>query len=458
MCAAASGRSVWERRRLAALVAGGLLVAPCLARAQYVPDYFPAGVPGYDQQLGVTVVTRVQPLYVEPEVRVGSFLLKPTIDESTGYNSNVLGLSGGAGSWFLETKPSLQIHSDWSRNSLGASISADNTRYIHTPNQSATNWQAAIGGGYTIGRSELTLGYSHLELNERPTDLGAPPSSTPIPYTVDDLRSDYTFDLGRLKITPNLDFSQWRFGSTTSAFANVPKDQGFRDRDVIQGGGAFRYELSGKTSLLMVLQGANSQFVHPEPLLQPSLSQPPPLSSTSGTALVGIDYQYDGLWRYQLLVGGEVRSFAASQFATRVAPIAQGTVIWTPTGLTTVTASVLRTLQDPTEEGTSGYTYTRAQARVDHEYLRDVLLDGEVGIQNAAYQTGATQTEYAGRGGITWLLNRNLHLSLSYQYTKRIGAPSVVSAVGTVPVCNNCAVHLIMLQLHADLALVHEGG
>ena len=201
-------------RLRAGLAAAAVLLVPCLARAQYVPDYFPVGVPGYDRDMGVTVVTRVRPLYEEPGVRAGSFTLLPTLNELTGYNSNVLGLKGGPGSWFVETNPGLQVRSDWSRDALGASVSVDNFIYPQTSNQNATNWQAAIGGGYTIGRSDLTLAYAHLSLNERPTDIGAPPSSTPIPYNVDDVRSDYTFDLGALKITPNLEFSRWQFGST----------------------------------------------------------------------------------------------------------------------------------------------------------------------------------------------------------------------------------------------------
>lgn len=437
---AANGGQVGIAARLCTgLAAVAVLLLPCLARAQYVPDYFPTGVPGYNQDMGVTVVTRVRPLYAQPGIRAGSFTITPTLNESTGYNSNVVGLSGGPGSWFVETNPSVQIQSDWSRDSLGASFSADNFLYPDTPAQNATNWQAAIGGAYTIGRGNLTLAYGHFSLNERPTDVGAPPSSAPIPYTVDDVRGDYTFDLGRLKITPDLDFSLWRFGNTTIPTGNptiptgdptiliVPSDQSFRNRNVVLGGTTFRYELSGETSLLLVMQGTTSQFIKPEPGLFP------PLSSSSAMALGGIDYQYDGVWRYQLLAGVEVRTFVALAFATRTSPILQGTVIWTPSGLTTVTASALRTISDPTTEGSSGSNDTRLQLRVDHEYLRNVLLDGEAGVENAAYFQGGAQSGYYVGGGITWLINRNLRLSARYQFTERSSSSAVaVTAAGTV--------------------------
>ncbi len=417
-----------------------LLLAPTNARAQYVPNYFSPGVPGYGEQMGVTVVTRVRPLYEQPGVRFGDWIIHPNLDESTGYNSNVLGLQGGPSSWVVETNPSLQINSDWSRDSLGAAFSADNLQYPGSPNQDETNWQAAIGGGYTIGRSDLQLAYAHLALHELPTDIGAPPSSTPLPYSVDDVRSDYTFDFGRLKITPNLEYQHWQFGSTT--ISGVTSDQAFRNRGVYQAGSAFRYELSGTTSLLLVTQAVSSQFVKQQPGL-------PSLSSNGGLVLTGIDYQYTGPWRYQLLVGAAVRSFTASQFKTQASPIAQATVIWTPTGLTTVTGSVLRTIEDPTVEATSGFNYTTAQLRVDHEYLRNVLLDVEGGVENADYFQGGTQTVYYGGGGATWLLNRWLRLSAHYQFTRGQGTQSTTTA--TVLTSSPYSQNLILFGLHVGL-------
>lgn len=421
------------------LAAAGLLFVPSLAWAQYIPNYFPTGVPGYNQDMGVTVVTRVRPLYAERGVRLGGFQFYPKLSGSLGYNSNVAGTHEGPGSYFVETNPSLQIQSDWSRNSLGASFSADNFQYPNTTVQSYTNWQAAIGGGYTIGRGNLDVAYGHFSLNELPTDVGAPPSATPIPYTVDDLRSDYTFDLGTLKIIPNIDLSYWRFGSTTT-LTNQPFPQSYRDRNVLQGGATLQYELSGRTSLLLVLQGSDAQFVNPQ------VTELPPLSSKSAMALGGIDYQYDGVWRYQLLAGMELRAFRG--FANKTEPVLQGTVIWTPTGLTTITASALRTISDPTTEGSSGYVDSRVQIRVDHEYLRNVLLDGEAGFENAAYFQGGGVSGYYLGGGVTWLLNRNLRLSAHYQFTERSSGSIFPTPVAgqTMSTSRPYDQHLVLVQ------------
>ena len=175
---------------------------------------------------------------------------------------------------------------------------------------------------------------------ESPTSIGAPPTATPISYTVDNARASYRFELGRLEVTPNFEASLLRYGDGVIGGATVKQD--FRDVNELRGGVAFRYALAGRTALLFTVQGIDSEFIHQVP-------GAPSSNSTSALALAGIDYQYDGVWRYQVLVGAEIRHFAAAQFKTRVAPIASAAAIWTPTGLTTVTATLQRTIEDPVE-------------------------------------------------------------------------------------------------------------
>ena len=148
-----------------------------------------------------------------------------------------------------------------------------------------------------------------------------------------------------------------------------------------------QYALSEQRNLIFVIQGISSQFTNQQ-LGTPSQS------STSFLALAGIDYRYNGVWQYRFLLGFEVRSFESLQFSTQTAPIVRGDVIWTPNGLTTVTGTVLRSIEDPIQADTSGYIYSSAQLRVDHEYLRNVLLNAKTGVRVAQYlQGGGTQSQ-----------------------------------------------------------------
>ena len=435
------------RRHLASLaLACGAVMAASSARAQYVPGYFPVGVPGYDQELGVTVVSRLRPLYAERGTRIGDFIVHADLDQSVGYNSNVLGQSDGQGSPVIATTPTVSVNSDWGRDALGANLSLSNHAYPAAANQNSTDWTAAVGSGYTIGRHELTLSYAHLQLHESPTSIGAPPTTTPVAFTVDDFRTSYRFDLGRLEVTPNVEALLWRYGDAT--IAGVPTSEAFRNVDQVRGGLGFRYSPAGQTALVMTVQVIQSDFVDQIP---GTASQ----SSTSFLAMGGIDYQYDGVWRYQVLAGAEVRRFNSDQFKTQVAPIARAAMIWTPTGLTTVTATLLRTIEDPVEVGKSGFTYTTATLRVDHEYLRNVLLNAQTGVERIAYpQNGGTQTGVFAGAGVTWLLNRHMSLSAQYTYTTEsslAGQSTGEEQASSVLFTPGSSQNVFLLTLHVGL-------
>jgi hypothetical protein len=392
-----------------------LLAGGGAARAQYLETYFPSAVPGYDTAQGVTVLSRERPSYDPRGVRLGSFVLHPTLLEGLGFDSDVTGLPGGPASALLRTAPAINARSDWSRDALGIALSADNRQYFDAPRQNTTNWTASIGGGTTIGRQNLTIGYSYLSLNQNATEVGALPSDTPVHFAVNDVRVAYPVDLGRLVITPTVDVRTFQFDATT--VLGMPMSQAYRDRVVTIAGAVARYELAELRNLLFVLQGVDVAYTAPQPG-QPSNN------ATGAIALGGIDYQETGPWRYRLLVGVEERRFAAAQYATRIAPIAQGAVIWTPTGLTTVTATLARTIEEPSAQGSSGYVYTRADLGVDHELFRNLLLQARAAFLNANYlQGGGTETSWRLGGGVTWLLNRNVRLSLDYGHTTQSGVP-----------------------------------
>jgi hypothetical protein len=150
----------------------------------------------------------------------------------------------------------------------------------------------------------------------------------------------------------------------------------------------------------------------------------PSNNSDSALVLAGIDYQSKSVWRYRLLVGVEVREFAASQFPTRTAPIAEGSVIWQPTELTTVTGSLSRLIEDPQSAGSNGYVLTQAQLTVDHELRRDIILEARGGIQFVQYLQGGDQTNLTAGVSADWLINRNMRLSVGYDITKQTSVSS----------------------------------
>lgn len=394
----------------------GLLWLVCLAgaaRAQLMDAYFPAGVPGFGVMPGVTVLSRARPEYVPPGIRVDGLLLHPSLQQDFGYDSNVLGGPGSAGSWELGTHPELGVASDWSGSAIGGVLGLDDTRYLEAPRQSRTDGTAAFGGTLAVGRGELTLAAAHLALHEDRTALDALPSDTPIPFTLDDGRASATLVLDRLALTPNLELSRYQYGNTTILGATA--NQSYRDRDVVQGGVTARYEVMPLLNALVVLRALGTDYVSPQPG-QPS-------RDSHGTLLlVGLSDDSDAVWRYRLLLGWEQRRFAGSAYQAHDAPVAEGQVIWTPTGMITLTATLTRRIEDAAQEGEVGYTYTAAKLTVDEELRRNVLLQATGGWQRADFlQGGGRQTAWLLGVGVTWLVNRQARVSATYAFADQQG-------------------------------------
>jgi hypothetical protein len=434
--------SRFPQARLLFAIAATLTIGSRAARPQSVDLYFPSGVSGYDQQLGVTVQSRLRPQYDAPGIILDSFAIRPKLDESLLYDSDPTGIPG-RGSWESRTSAAVAAGSLWTRNSLGFSLGVTNFEYLSLPSLNHTDWNVGVGGGYTIGDSQLALSYSHQSYSQLGTSIGVLQTTTPILDQTDTAQLSYAFNFSRFTVTPDISVSSYRFGMATVMGVSV--NQAYLDRSGLAAGVTTRYSMSDQGGLLFVVRGIDNAY---------SKSQPgfPSNDSTNLLLLAGLDYQSEGVWRYRVLAGVEVTAFAAAQYPTNTSPIIQGSAIWTPTGVTTVTGTLTRQIQAPQSAGTNGFVLTSAHLVIDHELRRNILLQGRGGIQYAQYLAEGTQTNFTAGAGVTWLLNRNLRLSLDYDITQQSGNSGVSNPLNPDTFTSgNYSQSLVALTLHVAL-------
>lgn len=402
---------------------------------------FPSGASGYDQELGVTVQSRPRPQYETDGVAVGSFVIRPELHQTLFVNSSVNG-TPGSGSAGSQTGASFAAQSDWGRESLGGEIGVDHQQYFDLPSESYTDWNIGLGGGYTIGDHQLTGSYSHQAYHQLGTGIGTTQSETPVLDQTDTAQVGYGFNVGLFTIMPDLSVSAYRYGNATSQ--GISFNQDFLNRDVIAGGVSTRFSAFGSSGLLFVVRGTHSQYNTPQ-------RSQPSNNSTSFQALAGLDYQAEGVWRYNLLVGIETRSFEASQYPSRTSPIIEASAIWSPTAVTTLTCNLSRVIQDPETASTAGYVLTQAGLVLDYELGRGVLLQARGGLQYAEYLQSGTQISLTIGGGVTWLLNRNVRLLLSEDYTAQ-SSPGDSGSVQAVQARRNGQYHQNLTSLALRIA------
>jgi hypothetical protein len=412
-------------RRRSRILAAALAVACCAApgvRAQVAIDqYINPNIPGFNVDPGVTVASRLRPDYDYRDVRVGALLIHPEVTESDGYETNVTGTASARGSALILTSASLQATANPSVGSFGAQLTVDDFRYTDVSNQSYTNWSATVGGSYNIGRDQLDVGYTHLNLNQTPRDLNVPQLGSTLAFRVDDARVNYRANFARTFIVPGVDVSLYSFDNGFAA--GVPYLQSYRDRVVVAPSVQVGYELAPRRSVVFVVRDANASYSN-------QLSGQPSRNFNDVSVLAGVNYDVDGVIRLRLLGGYEVRTFTSAQLTTIQSPIVEASLTWTPTGLTTVTGSAARYIEDSASENLVGYTETALKLNVDHEYLRNVLFTVRGAFYRDDYQqNGGHQSLYNAGFDATWLLNRTMRLGATYDFYARQSGTATTSAL-----------------------------
>jgi hypothetical protein len=418
---------------------GGLFVPSAYAQTQapLLDQYIPptAGGGGGFQ----SVLTRYQPEYASSGIPLGNFIIRPALNETTGYDSNVFATSQARGSPIIETNASLGASSDWSVDRLQLALSVDDVRYPSQPALSNTNWNATIGGSHNFGQDVGTATYSHQAQTLLPTSLDVPQLSVAVPYTVDDFQASYRINLAKSYILPSIDVTSFTLGNNTSTYTAASFN-----RIVVSPTLTLGYELAAQRDLVVVLRDSNANYT----------AQPTPGTARPNyndvALLSGLDYGANGVIRFRFLVGYELRSFQYSQEYKNIsAPIAEASAIWTPTGLTAVTATASRTIQASANGATASYTQNYVQFRVDHEYLPNVLLRADAGIYFDDYPGSlGNQTLYTVGAGVTYLLNRNIRLVFGYDFTAR---QSSISNTNAATFGSNYTDHRATLQLRLSL-------
>ena len=86
-----------------------------------------------------------------------------------------------------------------------------------------------------------------------------------------------------------------------------------------------------------------------------------------------------------------------------------------------MTLNVARTIEESIRQDAVSYERTTGGIRVDHEFLRNVILGAELRADRREYdRPTATATDGVAQLSGRWLLNRSVSVSGVYEYYRRI--------------------------------------
>ncbi|HEY9217554.1 MAG TPA: outer membrane beta-barrel protein [Phenylobacterium sp.] len=357
----------------------------------------------------MSVRERARPQYEAVGARVGAFKIYPSVDASLEYNDNVFARdTQTVDDLLVRLTPELDVQSDWSRHMLAAFARARLERYSNYSSENTDDWAIGVNGVLEINRAAALSAELEASHRSEARTAARTPSRSAERVEYDETRAEFgaRWTGPRVKLEGDAAWSTFDYGDVL-ARPGVTIDQDFRDHEV--------FGVRGRASLAVSPRIAAYGEVRAD---EREFDEAPERDSTGYEALVGLDVDLTRLIRGELAVGYVNRDYVDIGGVDGLA--LRGQLEWFPTGLTTVTGIVTRTVEEAGVVGAPAVLATNFDLRLDHELLRNLILTGELGFYNDDFQGGSRadrRSRYA--TSATWFLNRRVGLNFGIEQIRQ---------------------------------------
>ena len=355
-----------------------------------------------------------------PGLRLGTFVLKPSINQGIAYETTKTG-SASESRGFSTTTLKGSLTSDWSRHQL--TVEGEGTFERNLWGQGATDPEFDIDADLRLDlagqtTANITAGYSFER--ESSTDPNAI-SNADVQSGVHQmsLGAAVQRDFGLIRGTLGTTLVREVYGDAELANGG---SLSLADRDNTEGTVTARvgYELS--PALIPFIEASVGRSIYDQ--LRDSLGYERSAYIYGGRT--GVEVDMGEKLRGELGIGYKRATFDDDRLKALDAFTIDGSANWSPRRGTDVTLGLTTALEPSTTAGESGYVSYGTTAEVTHE-LRDNLvakLNAAYTLRDFSSTGGVNQNVYLVGGGLTWDINRWLALTsdLSYEVTTQRGS------------------------------------
>jgi hypothetical protein len=414
-------KSVWRLATLCLTICGahaGSALAQLTEPLLPVPTP-PSGpqapaAPGQPVYAGQTVIQRPRPELDPLGLHIGDFFWFPRADFEEAFNSNIFATSTLKTSDFITTlQPAFDLLSSFPRHAFNLRAGAASQFYAEHPAQNTYDGFAAMEGRLDVSRLSAfsaTAQAAHLHISRTSPDSPGN-AAEPVTYNAYSAIGRYTQYGLRFGYQAEVAIQNTQYNAVPLVGGGILPQ---RSQDLTFSQAALRasYEIVPDYLGYVRVSGNLSEYQHPSPGAINSNGyrsdfglQILPRHILSGEVYFGY---FSQLYR----IGG---SLSGPDFG--------GRLVYDVTRLTTATFTGLRTIYPSNPSVSSsggGYVATTVTGSVDHELLRNILLNATVGFENDTYQGISRVDTILSTGlGIKYLANRNLYLGGTYTYQQR---------------------------------------
>jgi hypothetical protein len=351
-------------------------------------------------------VRRPLPPNVDPYepigVRVGEFLLRPSLEVNAGTDSNPNRTPNGQRSNFVEILGDAKIKSEWSRHELGATLRGSYIAYDRTTADDRPAADTKVFGRYDVTRDLRLEGEGRFLLgtdNPGSPNLQAGLAKLPI-FTVWGITAGAAQRFNRLDLSVkgSVDRTEYADSELTDGTTVSNADRNY-----------YQYRIQGRVSyeftpgLKPFVEIDADQRKYEDVNIFEGVDR----SSTGVTPKVGVTFELARRLTGEISTGYTTRDYVSPDLPTLRGWVLDSSLVWTATGLTTVTLSASSRVEESTLAGVSGALKRDIGIQVDHAFRR--WLIGTV-------KAGYGQDDYVGSDRVD---NRmSLGAMIAYKFTR----------------------------------------
>ena len=365
-----------------------------------------------DETITASVPRRTAPEtdpYEALGIRAGGFILYPSLTVETGYTTNADAAAGGTGASFGTLTPELLLKSDWARHEATVTLRGSYEQFFDGSAGSPSGSVDATGridfaDGWT---GDLAGGYSYEQQSTSDPDFPAGVDSSPGVHELTASAGLTGHAAGRSVFTIEGKVDRSMYDDATSG--GVPVDQGDRTNTLFSARLRAGYEVT--PSLTPFAEGEVSRRVYDRPVDNDGLQR----SSTGLAYRAGVALDRDPLLTGEIAVGYAQEDFDDPSLAPLSALTVDGSLVWAPTALTTVTFDGTTSLKPSADPASSGSVAHEGSVELAYAWRRNVTLSGTGAVRQERFEgTGLVDTGYSAGARATWKMNRSMHLTAGY--------------------------------------------
>lgn len=351
-------------------------------------------------------------LFQPDGVRLGNFILYPSVGFRTIYDTNILGtVDDPIGDVRYEFEPRLVIRSDLPRHVFDVIIGGKRITYRDLDNHTFWNLYANLSGRLDINHAHsLAFAYTTDRGREERFAVETPTSAIEqVPLWRNRWQFQLTRDAGRLSASLGGDVETVDFDDVPSATGNI--DQDFRDFWRYEANLKLKYKYSPGYNLTGLFSAARVSVRGNDTIDRDAMIY---------DASLGLRFEANPLLRFSLSAGYAFTDYDQTDLDDFGAAIFEGEVQWLPTQLTTIYLNFVRKLSGTSFESATGRVDTVLEAKIEHELRRNLLLN--LGVKWTNYDfVGADRRddEVIGTIGLEYLYTKFIKLTASYEHQFR---------------------------------------